>query len=461
MSSGIISFDYAYFLGKYYIQMIPDVKTLLQKRFCYIFVDEMQDMDEHQYDLLENIFYNDGNSISIYQRIGDKNQAIYNLVKVSDIWKDRDLVLPLNGSHRLSKPIANVVENFSLHRDDTFKIVSLRNGEIKPHILVYNDDTIKDVIPHFANIVNTYIHNGKLTDVDKYPVKVISWNTEWKTQEDKEDITKIRLVDYHSIFEKNMHKPKQDYDQLISYLIYFDKEKSTLRSIRKNILHALLKVLRLEEIEDENQRNYTKRTLLKYFHDKDLLESSNYYEPFKLHLYNWSIGIIRDNTEIIWNEIKTYIPEFLQAFGQGIAKSNNFINDNVVKENEGMLTSYKKSSSSIKVDDLNIEITTVHSAKGQTHCATLYLESFYHQDGRGKNAKSYESQRLAAQFLGNPIAGDAGTRVKESLRMAYVGFSRATNLLCVAIHQDRFNNYLNRIDRNKWEVKEVVAIKSR
>jgi len=40
--------------------------------------------------------------------------------------------------------------------------------------------------------------------------------------------------------------------------------------------------------------------------------------------------------------------------------------------------------------------------------------------------------------------------------MAYVGLSRATNLLCIAIHEDRFNKNLSTIDRNKWEVKKVV-----
>ena len=39
--------------------------------------------------------------------------------------------------------------------------------------------------------------------------------------------------------------------------------------------------------------------------------------------------------------------------------------------------------------------------------------------------------------------------------MVYVGFSRPTNLLCVAIHKDRFDRYLSEINKDIWEIKEI------
>jgi hypothetical protein len=41
--------------------------------------------------------------------------------------------------------------------------------------------------------------------------------------------------------------------------------------------------------------------------------------------------------------------------------------------------------------------------------------------------------------------------------MAYVGFSRPTDLLCIAVHKDRFDNFLSQIDRKVWEVIEVAS----
>jgi DNA helicase-2/ATP-dependent DNA helicase PcrA len=110
-----------------------------------------------------------------------------------------------------------------------------------------------------------------------------------------------------------------------------------------------------------------------------------------------------------------------------------------------------------KEDGLEIEITSVHAVKGQTHCATLYLESYFQKDGNGANAKSYESQRLKDQFLGTQIQSKVGDRVKQSAKMAYVGFSRPTDLLCIAIHQDRFNALQNTLSTDIWEIKTVTA----
>jgi len=68
---GILCFDDAYFLAMKYLKKYPLIKYLLQNRFRYVFVDEMQDMNKRQYELLENIFYDKGDSKSIFQRIDD------------------------------------------------------------------------------------------------------------------------------------------------------------------------------------------------------------------------------------------------------------------------------------------------------------------------------------------------------------------------------------------------------
>ena len=99
----------------------------------------------------------------------------------------------------------------------------------------------------------------------------------------------------------------------------------------------------------------------------------------------------------------------------------------------------------VEYEDIEIEIGSVHSVKGQTHCATLYLESYFN--------KSYESKRLKDAFLGDSI--QSSDEVLQSLKMVYVGFSRPTNLLCVAIHKDRFDRYLSEINKDIWEIKEI------
>lgn len=444
---GILHFDDAYFLGELYLKTIPNIKTILQNRFAYVFVDEMQDMDTHQNNLLEKIFYDLGNSNSKIQRIGDKNQAIYNSVKATDVWQDRADVLRLNGSQRLSNPIANIVKKFALYSDATFDIDGRNECSIKPHILVFENANIENIIPYFAQIVKDY----GLTNLEK-PIKVVCWNTEWKEDEvSRNDATKLRLEDYYKTFKKDKGKPKQDYDILRSYLLYFEK-KQTLEPIRKNILNAFLKILRLENINTSDDRPYTKKKLVDFIHERDIQK----YDELNLNLFNWSMGIVRDKADEVLVEMKIYIPILLAIFDKQVTDSLSFINNEsteIPAENAEFLTP----TNNYKENGFEIEITSIHAVKGQTHCATLYLESFY---SRGYG--NYESERLRNQFMGTQTISETLATVrnshdliKQSAKMAYVGFSRPTDLLCIGIHKDRFDRLLTDINRDEWEIKEV------
>ena len=105
------------------------------------------------------------------------------------------------------------------------------------------------------------------------------------------------------------------------------------------------------------------------------------------------------------------------------------------------------------VNGKKIYINTVHSAKGKTHTATLYLESNYQE----KNGIGYESQRLADQFLDKQFM-DTKKWHKQSKKVIYVGFSRPTHFLCVALSKKHFAEIENEIDRNKWKIEFVNGV---
>lgn len=435
LEKGILHFDDAYFLANRYLQKYPQIKNIIQQRFSYVFVDEMQDMETHQYDLLEKLFYDDRNSTSIFQRIGDKNQSIYSSVKSYCIWKDRQEVLSLTKSYRLSSYIANVVKNFALYQEQGFKIEGINQSDIKPHIILYKDNQIKNVIPYFAMLVKDLKDKGRLSDYDK-GINVVSWNTVW--EKDVQDVKKVRLIDYYNQYRKEENKSKQDYISLKDYLLFYDKTKSSFASLRKNILNAFLRILRIEDIG-----LFTKRTLLNQLKE----ESSDLYNDIKLNVYKWvSKVIIEDKLDEALEDIRSYIPQFVEkVFNKQINLSREFINSDKKSSLSSQTIRIKEEFNHYKYEDIEIEIGSVHSVKGQTHCATLYLESYFN--------KSYESKRLKDAFLGDSI--QSSDEVLQSLKMVYVGFSRPTNLLCVAIHKDRFDRYLSEINKDIWEIKEI------
>ncbi|MPS74937.1 MULTISPECIES: UvrD-helicase domain-containing protein [Chryseobacterium group] len=442
LNKGILNYNDAFTLANIYLNKHNSIKSLLQKRFSFVFVDEMQDMDTHQYNLLEKVFYDDGNSISIIQRIGDKNQAIYNSVKAIDVWEDRAEVLRLNGSQRLSKPIANFVKRFALYNDVNFNIVGMNVCVIKPHILKFENETIGNLIPQFAHIVKAYKEQGSFTNPER-PIKVVCWNTDWKEDDtSRQDDAKLRLEDYHIGFRKEKSKPKQDYDCLKSYLLFYDKSKQTLEPLRKNILNSFLKILRLENINTLDGRPYTKKKLIDFIRVKDHQK----YEELKLNIYNWSMGVIKGNANDVFEGIRAYIPNFFAIFSEvAPSTSISFINNDTTRLFE-INVEKLEISNHYKEQGLEIEITSVHAVKGQTHCATLYLESYFQGN--------YESERLTNQFLGNAF-DDKRVHHKSSTKMAYVGFSRPTDLLCIAVHKDRFDKYLSGINKEEWEIIDI------
>ena len=260
LNNGFISYEYAYKMGLNCISVYPLMKSILQERFQYVFVDEMQDMDKHQYNLLETIFHNEGNSKSTYQRIGDINQAIFNgEIYTDDIWNFRGKPLNINGSHRLSKNTAELVDCLALNRKGDFQVIGKNeNSRLKPHLLVFESNKIKEVIPKFSQVIKHHIESGEITPSDKNKYKAIGWVKEKKGE-------KLGISDYSEQFKPELTFQKVDYENLYSYLVNFNKKKRTLEPIRKNILNAIIKILRIENISNPlTGRFFSKKQLLDY-----------------------------------------------------------------------------------------------------------------------------------------------------------------------------------------------------
>jgi len=445
----VLHYDDAYFLANYSIIVNPKIKDLLQLRFNFLFVDEMQDMDIHQHDLLENIFHSGGNTHSIVQRIGDKNQAIYNggSIHLDNIWAPRENILYMNGSHRLSPKIAAIVQNLALTPNPVVGRHQNPDGseiDINPTIFTYQDNTKTLVISAFADKIKALQDSGSIPSDPSHKFMALAWRKE------HEDADKIALCDYWTNFANSSSNKQIDFKVLEDYILYYNKEKKTLESVQKNILNAFLKILRLENIFDEQSRVFTKRKLINFF---KLLEN-NKYEMLKLNLYKWSFDTIKGNTEKTINSIREYIPSFLSVLQKTIDLSTDFINGE--SEINVADTANESQFNLFESEEITVEIGTVHSAKGQTHTATLYLETFY---SRGYG--NYESERLRNQIMGVNIEDTLNSnvggkdKIRQTGKMAYVGFSRPTHLLCIAIHKDRFDSVLSDINRDDWDIIEI------
>lgn len=434
---GFLCFDDAFILAFEALEKYPSIKTLIQSRFGYIFVDEVQDMDLQQYTILENLFFQ-VEGVNVYQRIGDMNQAIFSNPERKNMeWKNRDKVLHLRGSHRLTAENAKVVEPFAFIKSDILgRSVSSDDllSNIKPHIIVFRD-SIEGVIPAFAKLISSFEQEGLIEKSPFNKYQAIGWVAKKKPG-------KITIPDYFPTFMQITTKLKTDFHCLESYINAVSFEERKTSALKSGVLNSFLKILRIEGVQDEIGRPYTKATLLSYINDNHADE----YEALRFKLSQWSFLFIQGKRESVLNALREYIPNFLLLFGKSIGNSKSFIED---VDPDGVPRALNTTSNTYKNDDVEIGVSTVHSAKGQTHTATLYLETSYYE---GANGVGYESQRLEAQFKGVAFNSLDKVRHVESTKMMYVGLSRPTHFVCFATHADHFNQNLNNIDPELWEV---------
>ena len=126
-----------------------------------------------------------------------------------------------------------------------------------------------------------------------------------------------------------------------------------------------------------------------------------------------------------------------------------FINSSDLEaENEEALqsnNSYKYSSGTTEIE---IEVSTIHGVKGETHTATCYLETYFYD---------YDIKRIINYMKGDntePIQ----KRVIQNLKMAFVGMSRPSHLLCVAVQRDSIPGQEEALRRSGWDVNNELAL---
>lgn len=436
MREGYLTFNDAYHLANKYLEVIPGIKEIVRRRFAYVFIDEMQDMDARQYELLEDLFYSED---VVYQRIGDRNQAIFNGKSNEDnVWQDRETILRIVGSHRLSEPNAEIVKRLSLYPMDIKGLAVDSKGEkirIKPHLFVYDDSTILKVIPSFTDIVDSMQREGLLPLDALSKTHVIAWNTTWPEASNSD---KVRLMDYAPYYlkSKGRNRYKKDHDTLYEYILSLDLAKHSLGYIQNGIIDALLKLLSLEKIRTEDNLVYTRERLWSYF-SKDP-EAQEYIRSI---LYVWSMGIASGDLWQVLPEIREFAVNLVKDL-KGVISKVEFLD---------LLPSTVHEGQGAQVNSI-VSLGTAHAVKGSTHMATLYLESAYQKDKLG----SYESERLGRQFKGNPFDNKLGVYVKQSARMSYVGLSRPVYLMAFAVHRSRLSSMYDTSTRDLWQIINVI-----
>ena len=443
-----LSYHDAYTCAFTYLSRNPDVKSAISARFKYLFIDEMQDTDQHQVDIINAVF---DSKKTIIQCFGDHHQAIFNKIKSDEIWQPVN-PLEINGSKRFGENIAKILRSVCLEKNDVLA-ANPSISSLSPIIIVF--DNPSDVLPKFHEVIQTKeIDSQTIWDKAKeemvitgnfsHKIKAIGWVG--SSNDSKKSINSLAIKSYFPTFNRNVkRKEKVDYDSLKSFLR--KQDGSNVKDYLNKIIEALLHILSTANKKYSNgktTRNYTKTSLLEYYESKS---------PEEFHLFNTNVAKWAKNIhnsegfcDTTIGEVRLFITsKFCKTFevnsaNQYISQFLNNLPTNISTDEE------IKNNNVFNHNGVEIEIATIHSVKGETHTATLYLETSYQGE--------HESQRIMEQLKGAyyipPSKGDVYK--KETLKMAHVGMSRPKYLLCMAIHRSRFDSSLDIDNGGMWEI---------
>ena len=404
--NGIITYFDAYkYANDAISQLTSEYTDLFSKRFQYVFVDEYQDCDLLQRQVLNKLF--DKNKTCIF-RIGDPDQAIYNSDNnEEEDWNPDEDSIEMVCSNRYGQEIADFLVNLRTGKRE----IKSAKGQLKyiPTLIVFNDNSKNKVIKAFINVLNQY----ELYDSDGV-YKVIGLVK-------REELKGLKIGDYWDGFN-----PKQNLQNLNRYwnhiyMIAGEMEKGKLYSVEKELRKILCKLFDfMGKVDPESGFKYTVTSIKKILFDK-------YYDLYTDCLIN--LSTLQDcNIEKINSEIQYIVNEII---GKECNETDVFSKIPLYYMDKSIVKSECKVQNNIIFDETykrKIVFDTVHGVKGETHDATLYLET--------EKNRSSDIKRILP-YLGVGKLG-TGKEVEQSRKCVYVGMSRPNKLLCLAVQESTY-----------------------
>jgi hypothetical protein len=282
-----------------------------------------------------------------------------------------------------------------------------------------------------------------------YGFHVIGWNVSWQDGELK-DNNKLRLCDLYQEYSTIKEQSKTIFDNLSEY-IYSAQNKQNSFQLKKLIDNIICESFRLAGFKNSltvKGRKY--ETLFSIDSLKKFISSQeeSFVDEYNMLCYQCVKSLYNFDYDIAYTKILKLIYTLFEHLNIDKESIVNFVSNDVIPN-------IHKSVEPNDQKTITLSFENVHKIKGQTHCATLYIETCY----QGK----YESQHLVKnKRVDNPFYGEndnlpKGVHVNSALKVLYVGMSRPTHLLCYAMHKSSFQLYdVNRLRDMGWIVEDIT-----
>nr|WP_319376117.1 UvrD-helicase domain-containing protein [uncultured Methanoregula sp.] len=426
LNEGYLRYNDIFPLATGYVKRNPNLQKIFSNRFSFVFFDEMQDTDNNQSKVIDSIFL--PNQKMIVQKIGDPNQAIFKNSNLDGNWSPQKPLF-FSDSIRYGEKISHILNAIRVHTDISLKgSDSIKSSPAQ--IITFKTGEEKFVIEAFAKLIQNFnLPQGKYCAVG------------WIQQNNVEE-GKLCIPAYFPKYCKALKKPTTQFSNLISYSTYaiIIAKSENVKEFFEVILHGISHSLDAASIKTESNRMYTPKSAESFWKQKDVTAFYEFRSKISM-LYIQSRNstltpiFLRDFIAMaispIWHIQNPEKIEFLSS------NSIDAITKIDVKEPVNQVELGTGSS---------ISVGTVHSVKGETHIATLYLETYYQ--------KYTDSERLMEFLKGNRPKG-IKKHLNQNLKVAHVAFSRPKQLVVFACQVSSIIGHEEDLLKNGWEINSV------
>lgn len=414
----------------------------LSERFPIVIIDEVQDTNQEQGDLLRRIF--PLSSSTIIQRVGDENQAIYNYLdeaEGSSMGFPQDGYHSLSNSFRFGKGIARIAAPFAL-APVLPKLIG--RGPCKHldcpsnhTIFIFPQSDPSRVLQSFGELALTTFKDEQLRS--KHPV--IAVGGVHKRDEDAtkpEHFPKSVCHYWHNYLAEN-HAKKEHYRTLSEYFISAQRVVQTggcFGTGANMIASGIVRLAKLTGNSLPTARRNAHRALLASIEElPGKLDAMYLKDKYKHFLLDTLLNDVHA-MERGWDTIRE---ELNSIFSICFEKPIDFCGEYPFLQWEKSACIPEKANPTFSKPNVctvekdgrkvDIHLDSIHGVKGQTHLATLVLETYWYGH--------FFSELMPWLIDGKPKK--SGKRNNTRLRQAYVAMTRPTHLLCLAIPDSSLN----------------------
>nr|WP_276560445.1 UvrD-helicase domain-containing protein [Aeromonas salmonicida] len=412
----------------------PHLVEVVHRRFPMVFIDEMQDTSWEQEALLNHIF--DGKSVM--QRFGDIDQKI-----LSDEENIDQLTFPRAGygcistSKRFGKDIADAVGKV---RGSGNPVVGEGANSHPPILLLYATADTTKVIPHFGRMV---MNRLTAEDIGDREVKVMCAR---KAGDGNVDAGR-HLLDYWPVFggvQQSAGRRSECFWSLIGNAKGALQEASLSTRVT-DVRRALLLVLRegkaplAQDIRDARALPRAAKAVTPNGPIEILTRQL---------VLTGELLCAEDKRDVLLqllhSGLKPYLPDALDF--DTFKGLNVFVEPG---ESPGVSPVVSTTNQGREID---LGVGTVAGMKGETHAASLVLESY------GGSSRKFDVA-LGLEYITGLASKDLRRLPKTQLaqmRNLYVAMSRPTALLCLAANESRVSVELrNALIAKGWNIETV------